>query len=428
MAIADAGAIVARPPRHVLFIVDQLTALGGGERALLRLAGGLPEHGWRCSIVTLREGLHPQARDWAAGTGALHVWPLRRAYNWEAWRMGARLRRLIREERIGVVQTYFESSDLWGGLNAKASVGGLGPGPRRRVKLISSRRDMGILRQGKHDILYRFINPWFDRVVAVSDAVREQVIKREHLPAAKVVTIPNGLDLSRAQDSEDRAEVRARFGLPQHGGALIVAVGNLRRVKGMDVVLRAMAAVAARRSDARLAVAGGEAEPGHEAQLRALAGELGIAARVHFLGGVAEVFPLLRAADVFCLLSRSEGMPNCLLEAMACGLPCVATRVGGTPEVLRDGEGGFLVASEDHAAAAECIERLIADRDLARRMGAKARARVEERFTLRAMVAAHARLYEEVLAGPPRDHATEGGDDALSPALSGAGHSLGKGL
>lgn len=376
---------------HVLFIVDQLAQLGGGERVLLRLASGLQASGWRVTVLTLKSGLHPDAAAWRAAGGELLVWPLRRSYDLNAWRLGARLRRLICAESVTVVQTFFETSDLWAGVH----VGRLLP-RRRRPRLISSRRDMGILRARKHDVLYRLVNPAFDSVVAVSEAVRVAVLAREHLAPEKVVVIPNGLDLSRAEGPETRSELRAALqassGVPATG-PLLVAVGNLRRVKGMDLILRAAALVFARFPEAQLAIAGAEAEPGCGGDLRRLAAELGVAGHVHFLGSVADVFPLLRAASLFFLLSRSEGMPNCLLEAMACGIPCVATRVGGTPEVLSDGEEGFLVASEDFAAAAERGIRILSDPALARRFSEAARAHAGAEFSRRGMVAATGRLY-----------------------------------
>lgn len=380
----------AAEARHALFIVDQLAELGGGERVLLQLVRGLPRHGYRCSLITLKPEINAEIRD--AIACPLHIYPLQRSYDAQAWRTAGRLRALIRGERVGIVQTFFESSDLWGGLHAKLS---------GRVKLVSSRRDMGILRRRKHEALYRLINPLFDRVVAVSEAVRQTVLAREHLPPEKVVTIPNGLDLERACAAASRPALRSRLGLASEA-TVITTVGNLRRVKGTDVFLRAAARIAAQHENAVFVIAGGEAEPAYAAELRHLAGALGIADQVRFLGGVRDVFPLLQASDVFCLLSRSEGLPNSLLEAMACALPCVATGVGGTPEVVTDHVDGRIVASEDSDAAAAGVLALLRDPAAAQQMGARARATVMQRFTLQAMVARHAALYDELLGGAAR--------------------------
>jgi glycosyltransferase involved in cell wall biosynthesis len=111
-----------------------------------------------------------------------------------------------------------------------------------------------------------------------------------------------------------------------------------------------------------------------------------------------DVWPLLKLCDVFCQPSRSEGMSNALLEAMGCGLPCVATAVGGTPEVLEDGLTGYIVPSEDHQAAAARILRLLGDPERARNMGRLARRVVEERFSAQGMIRNMVGRYDQLLA------------------------------
>jgi glycosyltransferase involved in cell wall biosynthesis len=130
------------------------------------------------------------------------------------------------------------------------------------------------------------------------------------------------------------------------------------------------------------------------AQLEALAGQLGLADRVHLAGHQQDVRPWLAALDVLVLSSDWEGMPNALLEAMAAGLPIVATAVGGVPEVVVDGATGLLVPPGDPSALAEAITRLLRDPDLRRTMGQAGRARVERRFSINETV----RLTEELYA------------------------------
>lgn len=129
--------------------------------------------------------------------------------------------------------------------------------------------------------------------------------------------------------------------------------------------------------------------------------ELGLERNIRFLGKLdnEEVWSLLKMCDVFCQPSRSEGMSNALLEAMACGLPCVATAVGGTPEVLEDGRTGYTVASEDHHAAAARILRLLEDREGAREMGLRARRVIEERYSAQSMIERMVGLYDGLLGG-----------------------------
>jgi glycosyltransferase involved in cell wall biosynthesis len=118
---------------------------------------------------------------------------------------------------------------------------------------------------------------------------------------------------------------------------------------------------------------------------------------VRFLGKTDQALALLKACDIFCLPSRSEGMSNALLEAMVCGRPSVATRVGGTPEVIEDGQNGFLVDNQDDATMAARILALLDDPELARAMGATARGVVEERFSAQRMAAEMAARYDGLL-------------------------------
>ena len=153
LAIGDAK---ARP--HVLFLIDHLMALGGGETNLLKVVQLMPPELVRCSIATFR--IKPEIRQ--SISVPVYVFPWKRFFHLDAWKAAIALRKLIRTEKVDIVQTYFETSNLWGGLVAKLS-GAL---------LLSSRRDMGILRKGKHALAYRVVNRTSDRVLAVSEEVK----------------------------------------------------------------------------------------------------------------------------------------------------------------------------------------------------------------------------------------------------------------
>ena len=145
-------------PIHVLFLIDHLMARGGGESNLLKVVQLMPPEIVRCSVATFR--IKPEIRQLIPVP--VHVLPFRRVYDFQALRSGLKLRRLIHEEKVDIVQTYFETSNLWGGLIAKLS----------GAILVSSRRDLGILRVAKHHFAYRFVNRITDRVLAVSEEVR----------------------------------------------------------------------------------------------------------------------------------------------------------------------------------------------------------------------------------------------------------------
>jgi glycosyltransferase involved in cell wall biosynthesis len=226
-----------------------------------------------------------------------------------------------------------------------------------------------------------------DATTAVSDAVAEFAQSRLGVTAPRVV--PNGVDLARFATLPDRAAARAALGLGD--GPLVGALGRLDRQKGFDVLLPALVEL----EGVSLALAG--AGPEREA-LEAQARTLGIADRVRFLGLLDDVRPLLAACDVFCMPSRWEGFGLALAEAMACGLPCVASRIDSLPEVL--GDAGVLVPVEDPRALAQAVDALLADPDGARALGEAARARAQ-RYAVESMVAGYAAIYAEVAGGGP---------------------------
>jgi glycosyltransferase involved in cell wall biosynthesis len=368
---------------HVLFLVDRLQSIAGGaEGAIEKLCRFLPADRFRCSVATF--WAKPNIGD---DFGCpVQVYPLDRIYGWNALKYGVKLGLFLRRERVDIVHTFFPASDLWGSMVATLS---------RCPVLISSRRDMGILRMRKHRLPYMVANRLFDQVQAVSDRVREFCIREEGIAPEKVVTVPNGVDLATI-DAARPADRIPTLGLSDTT-PLVMTVANLRSVKGIDVLLRAIAIVRRDVPDAVFAVIGESIETGYKEQLLSLVHELGIANNIEFLGARKDVFSLLKMADVFCLPSRSEGLSNALLEAMACGLPCVATEVGGNPQVVAEGKSGFLVPSEQPQLLAQKLVMLVKDKELRDRMGRTSRLIVQERYTVQHMVDRLAKFYDQLL-------------------------------
>jgi glycosyltransferase involved in cell wall biosynthesis len=377
------GDVNSRPGAFVLFLIDELATAGGAELALVNLVRLLPSHGFRCAVATFR--LKPGSDLPRLLSCPVHVFPLRRAYDINAAHQAWRLARLIRSEKVQIVHTFFETSDLWGGFIARLSGCPI---------LISSRRDMGILRLRKHRLAYRMIGRILDRVQAVSDQVRQFCITTDRLPEDKVITIHNGVELERI-DSGFLPVEHGQPGEINDTAPLIVCVANIRVVKGIDRFIRAAVLVHKEFPNARFAVIGGVLEESHFQELRHLADSLDLGGHFRFLGPQKDVFRFLHTASAFCLLSRSEGFSNSIIEAMACRLPCVVTDVGGNREAITDGDNGFIVADENEAA--QRILQLLQDREFARRMGDLARCTVEERFTVEAMVRKTASLYQSLL-------------------------------
>jgi glycosyltransferase involved in cell wall biosynthesis len=201
--------------------------------------------------------------------------------------------------------------------------------------------------------------------------------------------IPNGIDC--AVFSPGPSALRAELGIPADA-PLVGAVGNMRPAKAYPVLLRAFARVLEQRPDARLVIAG---QGGNhiEDRLGRLTAELEIAAAVTFVGFRKDVPEVMRALDVYALSSSDEGFSLTTVQAMATGLPVVATRCGGPEEILSDPRHGVLVANGDPAALAEGLLDLLGDDERAVAMGRRARDHVLKTYSIEAMVRRYAGLY-----------------------------------
>jgi len=376
----DLEQVEARP--HVLFLIDHLMARGGGEGNLLKLVQLLPPELVRCSVATFR--IKAEIRE-SIGV-PVHVFPWRRVYHLSALKAALALRKLIRDEQVDIVQTYFETSNLWGGLVAKLS----------GAMLLSSRRDLGILRKAKHQLAYRLVNRISDRVLAVSEEVKRFCTNQDHIDPQKVSVVYNGVDLQ---------ELAANAGANPFAGAdwagsspIITCIANVRRIKGIDVFLRSAQRVCRELPGAMFLIAGSLYERDYSMEMQEMVRALGLEKNVRMLGFVEDPTPLLKMSNAFCLLSRSEGFCNALLEAMACGVPSVVTRVGGNPEAVNDGENGFLVPSEDDQAAADRLLFLLRNPATAAQMGEAARVTAHTRFSAETMIQHLIAVYREMMA------------------------------
>ncbi|MBV9182616.1 MAG: glycosyltransferase family 4 protein [Acidobacteria bacterium] len=377
--------------RHILYVIDQLDSLdGGAERSLLLTTRLLPVERYRATVVTFKEPLDQAClRQFPC---PVHVLPLNRTYDWNAAKAALRLRRLIRRERVELVQTFFESADLWGGLVSKLSGWPM---------LISSRRDMGFRRRLKHKIGYRLLGWMFDRIHTVSETVREYAIRADHVSPSKVITVPNGVFIEASSHTSSET-ARSRFGLDS-ASHVVVEATTVRPVKGLDLLVHAAAMVCRQFPKAMFVVAGGVSDREYFDKLNGLVRELGLLSNFRFLGSVHPISPLLRLCNVFCHLSRSDGLSNAVLEAMACGLPCVVSRAGGNAEIIRDAENGFLVPIENPELAADRISALLRDPGYARSLGERGRKIVEANFTADMMVSRLVDLYDQLLDVAPRN-------------------------
>ena len=224
-------------------------------------------------------------------------------------------------------------------------------------------------------------------LMTVSNESRRMLAERWGWPADRTEVIPNGVDTERFRPAEH----------PRQVGRLVVGtVGNLRAVKNHAMLVRAAAAVAADGADLEVCIAG---EGDQRGLLTQLAEGMGFDERLKLPGHVADVPGFLRDLDVFVLSSDSEQHPNALNEAMACGLPCIATRVGSVPELLDEGRCGMIVMPGDELALAVGLRDLAADAARRARLGAAARQRACSEYSLSRMVEAYGRMYRRLSNG-----------------------------
>lgn len=257
-----------------------------------------------------------------------------------------------------------------------------------RLGRISPRRVLVMTLHGEASRSYdRLVGaPVTDGLVAVSSRVRDAFMeKHPDFPSGRLAVIENGVELPRLSDSPARGADAGR-------DVVLFVAARLDPIKNLDVLLRAMVGL---RADlgVRLVIAGDGPD---RARLERLSIELGVEKAVAFLGFRRDIDELTRAADIFVLPSKSEGMSLAILEAMAVGLPVVATAVGGTPEVVEDGVTGLLVPAGDPVALGTALRTLITHPDRRRRLGSAGRDRVADRFSLERTTRRYLRLYEAI--------------------------------
>ncbi len=248
---------------------------------------------------------------------------------------------------------------------------------------VDSTYDLHRERHGaSHRLLEIVSNRCLDTALAVSHATKRDWLRRTHIPAERVVTIHNGIDPDKFQRRQTRGDARRKLGLPEHG-LIVGGLGRLDEAKGFAFLLDAAARLRSEFPHLIVAIAG--AGPLRES-LEAQAERLGLAGVVRFLGFQTDVQMVLDALDVFAIPSLCEALPFALLEAMATELPAVGAAVGGIPEVIVEGETGFVVPPRNPEQLAASLRTLLLDAELRTRMGTAARRRVIRDFHERDMV------------------------------------------
>jgi glycosyltransferase involved in cell wall biosynthesis len=382
--------------------------MGGPALHVAYLSAGLAERGYETTLVagTLARGEESMARVAEERGVQVVVVPdlSREIAPLHDLRAARELARLIRDLRPQILHTHTAKAGAVGRLAASLARDARPPIVVHTFHGHVLRGYFGPVRSRLFRLLERRLARSTTALVAVSPEVRDDLVSLGVAPREKFRVIRLGIELDRRVTAGEngRAELRRMMGIPQER-FMVGWVGRMTAVKRMDDVLSAFQRLDAQGVDACLCLVGDGPD---RADAERKAHRLGIMRRCLFLGYQNDVAPFFAAFDVFLLPSGNEGTPVTTIEALAGGRPVVATRVGGVPDVVREGEDGFLVEPGAVDELADRLARLAADPQLRERMGQAGRARVLERYSVQRLLSEMDSLYrgllaEKGLAAPP---------------------------
>jgi glycosyltransferase involved in cell wall biosynthesis len=292
-----------------------------------------------------------------------------------------RLRRLMLLEKIDILHAHDFYSSFVGAAAARLS----------GVRVIACQRHLKLSDRRAHKWGTRMIHRLAHRILVNSEAIREHIIEHDSAPPGKIVVIRNGVvPVPSRANAHD--ELCRELGLDA-GSTLVGIVARLQAVKGHRFFIEAAARVLRSRTDAHFVLVG---DGPLRTEIENQAAALGITDHVHLLGDRAGVSRLVAAFDLLVLASLHEGLPNAVMEAMAAGVPVVATSVGGTKELIADGETGYLAPPSDSAALADRILFALGDEVHREEIVSAARRRITSTFSIERMVESVENLYQKL--------------------------------
>ncbi len=354
---------------HVVLTLDQ----GGLEHLVIQVSLQLQRRGIRSVVVVLTDGvLVDEARRKGLDVFVLHK------RDGRDLGLIVRIARVLRRERVDVVHSHNFAPLNYGTLAAKLC----------GLPTVNTRHGRAALTAS------RVIWALTDAVIAVSEDAKRELLAYNRIDARKVHVLLNAVDTAAYATRAAGGLRRADVGLPEVV-PVVGTVGRLSPEKDHATLLTAFKTVREAGSPAHLVIVGGGPLA---ATLTTQVGALALGHCVHLLGFRTDVSELLPLFDIYVLPSRMEGVSLTLLEAMSAGLPVVATRVGGNPEVVVDGDTGVLVEPADSRTLADAIGALLANEPRRLSMGARGRARAFGQFGIDRLVEAHMQLYKRLLA------------------------------
>jgi len=373
--------------KGLLLLTDIFEGMGGSERNITQLLEGIDKNKFRLYVARfapIKLAADMKDKDFPImdldGAGIYTISGLRNLIF---------LKRFVSEKKISLIVTYHESSDFYG----------LALSIICDIPVISSRRDMSFKTRPHHRLAYRLGGRYFDSMVAVSNAVKQEVVRRRWFPEERIFTIYNGINTANYGNGHNGTDLKRKLGI-QPDSPVVGMVANIRKIKGYHYFLNASSIIHRYNRNVQFLMIGNDwTQPGFTiTELKRYGEKIGVSQNLHFLGGREDVADLISLFDVAVLASLSEGFSNVILEYMASSKPVVATEVGGNPEIVVHGETGLLVPPADAHALANAILSILEDKERALRFGVAGRKRVEDKFELGKMIREYEDLFERVLS------------------------------
>jgi glycosyltransferase involved in cell wall biosynthesis len=373
-------------PVRIVHVIDGLNK-GGTQTALLHLVHGLSRKGYEQKIYCLGPRIHPENKDVLLGSGVETIHMMNRLF----W-LGIDFFRILvqwKRWRPDIVCTMLFYSDNIGRTCAKLT---------SVPVIISSLRARNTYKKPWHFFIDRMTAPWAHKIVINSRDIAPFAMRHEGISEQQIEYIPNGVNVNeRPQNNTAR---RKELGIPL-GVRVIGSVGRLHEQKGFDFLIPAFAIVRAQIKNSVLVIVG---RGKLETELKELARKSGVENAVLFLGEQTNVPEILMWMEVYVQASLYEGMSNATMEAMAAGLPVVATRVEGSRELIFDGKTGWLTDPKDVQGLAEKIMYTLNNRQIAQEVGKAAYEHVKAKYSIESMVSAYDSLFRRLVEqySPPK--------------------------
>ena len=355
---------------------------GGAERVISNLAASLDPARYRAVLCLFRQGW---IRERSESRGVrTHIIP---TCGMTDWRWALRFRRLLDEEHVDLIHAHEFDANVQGTFVAAIS----------GIPLVATVHGKHYFwEKWRRCLAYRWVSRQAT-MVAVSEDLKQFIVEKVGACPERITVLYNGVDVPMPPKQVEVDACRKELRLPQ-GDQIVGVVGNLYPVKGHQYLIEGIPAVLKKCPNTSFVFAGrGQLEK----ELKDQVHRLGLDERVHFLGLRQDISTILALLDVFVLPSLSEGLSMAILEAMMAGKPVIATRVGGNPEIVLDGETGFLVPPRDSQTLADQLVTLLTDKEQAAQFAARGKRRAEEQFSLKTMVHAYQSLYDKCLRSNP---------------------------